>query len=53
MMAEPADDSYPEAWTPPHVREMRAVSEAVEQYVANLSDEQFADLAARTRPGVV
>ncbi|WP_156660729.1 hypothetical protein [Mycobacterium sp. 852002-10029_SCH5224772] len=48
---KPPDDAYPAAWTPPHVREMQAVSQAVEQYIAALPADEFNDLVARTRPG--
>jgi len=44
--------AYPSEWVPPHVRDRaEEVALAVDSYVAALSDEEFAELIARTRPG--
>lgn len=48
-------DEYPPAWTPRHVKERQAAEDAVamgvDVYVSSLSDQEFNDLVARTRPG--
>jgi hypothetical protein len=51
-MTQPtAPTAYLAEWVPPHVRErVEEVALAVDSYVAALSDEEFAELIARTRP---
>ena len=49
---EPGPTEYPKSWVPPHIRQQaEEVALAVDSYVAALSDEEFAELVARTRPG--
>jgi hypothetical protein len=47
-------DDYPEAWTPPHIRQQReaemALALSVDTYVAALTSEEFDQMVARTRP---
>ena len=51
------DNSYPGSWDTPGTTGLRAetpaaaLSYAVESYVAALSDQEFAQLVGRTRPG--
>lgn len=48
-------DEYPQQWTPTHVKERQAAEDAVamgvDVYVSALTDQEFNDLVARTRPG--
>lgn len=48
MQGEPL---YTPEWTPRHMREAATLAESIDNYIAALTDAEFEELVARTRPG--
>jgi hypothetical protein len=51
-MTQPEPTAYPDSWKPSHVREHdEALELAFDAYAAAMTDDDFAAMVERTRPG--